>query len=147
MGLLRPGARVSSSRSKQLTDLDQMLKERQILLCQMLEADLNWMLEADLEVCDVILADELERGLHSSNGWNLSVELDKAHALTDRITNERTGEARRLSQHNHGDFQCPGRPGHAAPPGHSPTSKVSSGNLASGSSHLEARVRSAGLQC
>jgi hypothetical protein len=99
MGLLRPGARVSSSRSKQLTDLDQMLKERQILLCQMLEADLNWMLEADLEVCDVILADELERGMHSSNGWNLSVELDKAHALTDRITNERTGEARRLSQH------------------------------------------------
>jgi hypothetical protein len=49
---------VPSSKSKQLTDLDQTLEEHQILLS---------LLEANLEVCEVILV-ELERSLHSSDG-------------------------------------------------------------------------------
>jgi hypothetical protein len=50
---------VPSSKSKQLTDLDQTLEEHQILLS---------LLEANLEVCEVILVEELERSLHSSDG-------------------------------------------------------------------------------
>jgi hypothetical protein len=58
---------VSSSRSKQLTDLGRTLEECQILLS---------LQEADLEVHEAILAEELERGPHSSDGLDLSVELD-----------------------------------------------------------------------
>jgi hypothetical protein len=64
----------SSSRSKQLTDLARMLEERQILLS---------LQEMDLEVREAILAEELERNLHSSDGRDLSPELDKARALAD----------------------------------------------------------------
>jgi hypothetical protein len=59
----------SISRSKQLTNLGWALEERQILLS---------MHEADLEVHETMLEEELERGMHSSDGWNLSAELDKA---------------------------------------------------------------------
>jgi hypothetical protein len=79
---------VPSSKSKQLTDLDQTLEEHQILLS---------LLEANLEVCEVILVEELERSLHSSDGWDLSVKLDQAHVLIDGITDEHAAEAMRLA--------------------------------------------------
>jgi hypothetical protein len=53
--------------------------------------------EAELEVCEVILAEELGSNLHSSDGWDLPVELDKACTIADGITDERTTEARQLS--------------------------------------------------
>jgi hypothetical protein len=79
-----------NSRSKQLTDLGQMLVECQIFLYHQ---------EAELEVCEVILAEELGSNLHSSDGRDLPVELDKACTIADGITDERTTEARQLSQH------------------------------------------------
>jgi hypothetical protein len=57
----------SSSRSKQLTDLVRTLEECQILLR---------LQEPDLEVHEAILVVELEHGLHSFDGRDLSVELD-----------------------------------------------------------------------
>jgi hypothetical protein len=53
----------------------------------------------DLEVREVILAEELERGLHSFDGWDLLTELDQTHAPPDEITDEHAVEAMRLSQH------------------------------------------------
>jgi hypothetical protein len=50
-------------------------------------------------VREVILAEEKECGLHSSDGWDLSMEIDKAHALMDGITDERAAEVMPLSQH------------------------------------------------
>jgi hypothetical protein len=66
-----------------------MLEECQILLS---------LQEADLEVHEAILAEELECDLHSSDGRDLSAELDKARALADGITDERATEAMQLSQ-------------------------------------------------
>jgi hypothetical protein len=66
----------SSSRSKQHTDLSRTLEECQILLS--LE-------EADLEVREVILVEELERGLHFSDGRDLSAPLDKVMQLSQCI--------------------------------------------------------------
>jgi hypothetical protein len=43
----------------------------------------------DLEVREVILAEELERDKHHPNGRDLSVELDKARAHVERINTER----------------------------------------------------------
>jgi hypothetical protein len=37
-----------------------------------------------MEVCKVILAVELECGLHPPDGWDLSAELDKADASVNR---------------------------------------------------------------
>jgi hypothetical protein len=64
------------------------LEEPQILVC---------LREADLEVREAIHAEELERGLHSSDGLDLSAELDNVRTLTDRIPDKRTTKARRLS--------------------------------------------------
>jgi hypothetical protein len=52
----------------------------------------------ELEVHEVILVEELEHGLHSSDGWDLLVELDKAHALANGITDACAVEAMRQSQ-------------------------------------------------
>jgi hypothetical protein len=46
-----------------------------------------------------LLAEELGSDLHSSDGWDLPSELDKACTIADGITDERTTEARQLSQH------------------------------------------------
>jgi hypothetical protein len=56
---------VSSSRSKQLIDLNRTLEECQILLC-----------------------------LHPPDGWDLSAELDRTSVCVDRINDERATEAR-----------------------------------------------------
>jgi hypothetical protein len=52
----------------------------------------------DLEVWEAILAKELENGLHPTNGWDLSVELDKARTRVDRIDGEHAAEAEQLLQ-------------------------------------------------
>jgi hypothetical protein len=52
----------------------------------------------DMEVQEVILAEELERGLHPTNGQDLSAELDKACAQVAMINGERAAEAKQLSQ-------------------------------------------------
>jgi hypothetical protein len=44
-----------------------------------------------------ILAEELECGLHPTDGWDLSAELDKTRARVDRINGEHATEAERLS--------------------------------------------------
>jgi hypothetical protein len=67
-----------------------MLEERSILLC---------LREADLEVHEAILAEEIESSMHSSDRCDLSMELDKGCTLADRITDECAAEARQLSQH------------------------------------------------
>jgi hypothetical protein len=82
-------AHASSSLSEQLTDLGWTLEGCQILLC---------LREVDLEVLEAILAEELERNLHPTNGRDRSVELDKAHVHVDRIDGERATEAEQLSQ-------------------------------------------------
>jgi hypothetical protein len=46
----------------------------------------------------VILLEELNHGLHPSNGRDLSAELDEACACMNRINGERAAEAERLSQ-------------------------------------------------
>jgi hypothetical protein len=51
----------------------------------------------DLEVQEEILAKELEHGMHHTDRWDLSVELDQAHACVDRIDDERATEAEQLS--------------------------------------------------
>jgi hypothetical protein len=56
------------------------LEERQTLLC---------LQETDLEVQEAILAEELERGLHLPDAWDLLVELNKAHTHVDKINDER----------------------------------------------------------
>jgi hypothetical protein len=44
-------------------------------------------------VWEVIREEELERGLHPPDGWDLSTELDKASTCVDRIIGERAAEA------------------------------------------------------
>jgi hypothetical protein len=48
-------------------------------------------------VREAILAEELECSLHPPDGRQLSVELDKAYACTDRIDGERATKVKRLS--------------------------------------------------
>jgi hypothetical protein len=47
----------------------------------------------NLVVREAILAEELECGLHPTNGWDLSAEMDRA-----RTRSERTAKAEVLSQ-------------------------------------------------
>jgi hypothetical protein len=51
----------------------------------------------DLVVCEGILAEELERGLHPLKRWDSSMELDKVRARVDRIADDRAAEAEWLS--------------------------------------------------
>jgi hypothetical protein len=51
----------------------------------------------DLELREVILLEELERGLHPPDGRDLSAELDKTHARVDRIDSEYAAEDEQLS--------------------------------------------------
>jgi hypothetical protein len=80
---------ISSSRSKLLTNHIRTLEEHQILLC---------LQKMDMEVWEAILAEEREHLPHPTDAWELSMELDKAHACLDRIDGERDTEAKRLSQ-------------------------------------------------
>jgi hypothetical protein len=66
------------------TDLNWTLDECQMLLC---------LQETDLEVREVILAEEQACGMHPLDGQNLSVELGKTHTRVDRINDERAAEA------------------------------------------------------
>jgi hypothetical protein len=52
----------------------------------------------DLEVWEAILSMELECDLHPSDGRDLSVALDKAHARVNGIDGECATEAERLSR-------------------------------------------------
>jgi hypothetical protein len=52
----------------------------------------------DMEVQEVILAEDQARGLHPFDGWDLSAELEEIHARVDGIAGEHVAEARRLSQ-------------------------------------------------
>jgi hypothetical protein len=47
----------------------------------------------NLEVWQEILSEDPERGLHPSDGRNLLVELDEAHARMKRINDECAAEA------------------------------------------------------
>jgi hypothetical protein len=78
----------SSSQSRRVNDLDQTLEDCQTLLC---------LQEMDLEVREEILAEELQRALHPPDGWDMSVDLDKAHTGVDRIDGECAIEAEKLS--------------------------------------------------
>jgi hypothetical protein len=51
----------------------------------------------DLEVQEVILAEELECGLHPPDGHDLSAVLDKAQTCVDRTTSDHAAEAEQLS--------------------------------------------------
>jgi hypothetical protein len=46
------------------------------------------MQKTDLEMWEVILAEELEHGLHPPDGRDLSTELDKAHTWMDKTTSD-----------------------------------------------------------
>jgi hypothetical protein len=63
------------------------LEECLILLC---------LLEMDLEVREVILAEELEHVPHPIDGRDISAELDKARERADKIDFEHAAEAERL---------------------------------------------------
>jgi hypothetical protein len=76
--------RASRSQSGWLIALSRMLEECATLL---------YLQEIDLEVSEVILAEELERGLHPPDGWDLSAELDKACASVDRSIDDCAAEA------------------------------------------------------
>jgi hypothetical protein len=52
--------------------------------------------EMDLKVREVILAVELECGLHPPDRRDLSVELDMAHASVNKMVDDRAAEAKRL---------------------------------------------------
>jgi hypothetical protein len=54
--------------------------------------------EIDLEVHEVILAKELERGQRPSDGQDMLAELKKICTHVDRINVDRVAEAERLSQ-------------------------------------------------
>jgi hypothetical protein len=64
------------------------LEECQILL---------FIQEADLEVQEVILAEEEARGLHPSDGRDLLAELEETRTCIDEINNEHVIVARQLS--------------------------------------------------
>jgi hypothetical protein len=65
------------------------LEECQIFLC---------LHETELEVQEVILAEEQACGLHPHDGRDLAVELEGIHARVDKIRGEHATEARQLSQ-------------------------------------------------
>jgi hypothetical protein len=52
----------------------------------------------DQEVQVVILAEKLEHDLHPTDGWDMSVELDMAHTLVDRIDAEHAIKVESLSE-------------------------------------------------
>jgi hypothetical protein len=54
--------------------------------------------ETDLGVREVILAEELERGMHHTNGRNLLAELDETHAQVHKIADNRAAEEGQLSR-------------------------------------------------
>jgi hypothetical protein len=54
--------------------------------------------EVDLELHEVILVEELDHGLQSSDRQDLSTELQKAHVRVHGINDEHVAKARRLSQ-------------------------------------------------
>jgi hypothetical protein len=66
------------------------------------------MQEMDLGVHEVILAEELERGLCHPNGHDLLAELDETHARVHGIADDRAAEATRT------DSRCPNRVGPGA---------------------------------
>jgi hypothetical protein len=78
----------SSSWSEWLNTHSRSLEERTTLLC---------LQETDLQVHELILAEELERGLCPPNEQDLPVELDEAHAHVRRTANDLATEAERLS--------------------------------------------------
>jgi hypothetical protein len=80
---------VSSSWSEGLKALARMLDER---------ADLLGLQEMDLEMCEVILAEELECGLHPLDGHDLPMELDESRAWVDGIADDCVVEVGRLSR-------------------------------------------------
>jgi hypothetical protein len=80
---------VSSSWSKGLKALAQTLDER---------ADLLGLQEMDLEMCEAILAEELECGLHPLDGHDLPMELGESRAWVDGIDDDRVVEAGQLSR-------------------------------------------------
>jgi hypothetical protein len=51
----------------------------------------------ELEVREVMLVEEQERGLHPCDGQDMSVELDKGHTHVERIDGEHAAEAEQLS--------------------------------------------------
>jgi hypothetical protein len=65
-----------------------MLEDCQILLSL-------W--ETDLEVCEMKLAEEQARGLHSFDKRDLSVKLEELHSCVARVEDERATEAGKLS--------------------------------------------------
>jgi hypothetical protein len=79
----------TSSQSKQLKAFSRILEERATLL---------GLQEMDLEVCEAILAEELERDVHPPDGQDPSTELDKVCASVGRISNDRVAKAEWLSQ-------------------------------------------------
>jgi hypothetical protein len=80
----------SSSRSKRLISLNGTLEECHILLC---------LQEMDLEVQEVILAKEQARGLHPTDGQDLSAKQEESRVCVcvDGIKGERAIEAEQLS--------------------------------------------------
>jgi hypothetical protein len=78
-----------SSLSKQLIGLSRALEDRQILLC---------LQEMDLEVREVMLAEEQACGLHPHNGRDLSVEIEGISARVNGIGGECATEAGQPSQ-------------------------------------------------
>jgi hypothetical protein len=61
------------------------------------QVTLLYLWETDLEMHEVILAEELEDGLHPPDEQDLSAELDKARACVDRTTDDRVAKAECLS--------------------------------------------------
>jgi hypothetical protein len=81
-------AHISSSMSRQLTNLIQTLDQCQILLC---------LQETDLKMREAILVEEQEHGLHPSDGRYQLVEQGMTQARVDRANGEHAVEARQLS--------------------------------------------------
>jgi hypothetical protein len=79
--------RTSSTRSGRHNTLSRIVEECAALPC---------LQEIDLEVCEVILEEELEHGVHPPDGQDLSVELDRAYVSVDRFANDCATEAMRL---------------------------------------------------
>jgi hypothetical protein len=48
-------------------------------------------------VCEMKLAEEQARGLHSFDKWDLSVKLEELHPRVARVEDEHATEARKLS--------------------------------------------------
>jgi hypothetical protein len=81
--------RASGSRSKHSINLNRTLEERQVLLC---------LQETDLEVQEVMLAEEQACDLHPFNRRGLSAEEEGLHTCMDEVEGERATEVGQLSQ-------------------------------------------------